>query len=295
MTSETPRAGDAPAPPRPTDAADDPSAMDSAATAEATRRPDARIAARDPRSKVRLSLRDVRALAFIALMGACAQYQLALAIFFGLSEVVVSRCVRRLFRLGLIDLLRWNGRGVNLLRVRAAGRDVLLESGVEEQRIFQVRWPTTSTLPHRLWIIDVYLALQRIGWSQIRTCWMLRRAFAGEKRPVPDLLVRSPDRKRLLAVEVDRGTESVRDIVAPRQAALETSLAALADHATPHVLFLTSGPRRAESLRSHLASSSVAVALLPKAIGRPAVEVLASMLSGAVQSSGKASSQDATT
>jgi hypothetical protein len=231
-------------------------------------RPATRIASRDPRSRTTLSARDMRALLFIAMMGTCALYQLGLGVFPLVTEVVVSRCVRRLVRIGLIDTLRWNKIGLNLLKLRAAGRKLILDTGVEEGKIFMARWPTASSLAHRLWIIDSYLALQQLD-VKVQVCWMLRRKFAGLQQPIPDVLARRSD-GALLAIEIDRASESVRDVVAPRQSTFSESLAAIA---------------RAASLRKHLPATTgrLVVDLLPELTGRPTVAALASLFSRTVQ------------
>lgn len=224
----------------------------------------------------------MKALLFVAMMGTCAQYQLGVGVFPMVTEVVVSRCVRRLHRLGLIDALRWNKIGLNLLKLRAAGRELLLDTGIEEAKIFMARWPTASSLAHRLWIIDSYLALLQLD-VKVQVCWMLRRKFAGLSQPIADVLARRSD-GALLAIEIDRASESVRDVVAPRQSTFSESLAAIARGAEMTILILTTGERRAASLRKHLPATTgrLVVDLLPDLTGRPTVAALASLFSRTV-------------
>src|ERR1700690_4055937 len=87
------------------------------------------VALRDPREAIELSARDLAVLRFIG-MWICAQYQVALALFPGLSETVVSRCIRRLLRLELISVTRWNRIGLNMLQIRSSGVRLLVERGV---------------------------------------------------------------------------------------------------------------------------------------------------------------------
>lgn len=274
----SPGAGTTPAPLRPNAAPDDP--QDSAAVTGAirgtTERSGARVAARDPRTRQVLAERDLKALRFIGECGVAAQYQLAIKVFAGVSEVVVSRCVQRLARLGAIDILRWNKIGINLLKLRAAGRDLLIDLNVPDERIFLARWPTPSGLSHKLWVTDARLALDKIGGFRVQTCWMLRRALAGTSSPVPDLLALRKDSSRLVAIEIDAANENLKKFILPRLTVLDASLVALAPDAAAAIVILTIGARRAASLRQQLPATGAAilVELLPSAVGRPAVDAL---------------------
>ncbi len=278
MAETSSRAGASPTPLRPNDStAPDCTTADKATeTLGTTERPGSRPAARDPRTARRLSKRDIQALLFIALMGVVAQGQLAQMVFSGVSEVVVSRCVRRLLRLGLIDVLRWNKIGINLLKLRAAGRDLLIEDGVAEEKIFMARWPTPGGLAHKLWIVDARLALDAIGGFRVQTCWMLRRALAGTKTPVPDLLALRKDGSRIIAIEIDNANENLKKFIVPRLRDLDTALHTWSPEAAAAIVILTIGAKRAASLRAQLppTSAAVAVDLLPDVVGRPAVPAL---------------------
>jgi len=277
---ETPSpAGASPAPLRPNNSTAD--VHDAPTRVEGTtERPGSRPAARDPRTARHLSQRDIDALVFIALMGVIAQGQLAQRVFKDLSEVVVSRCAKRLLRLGLIEVLRWNRIGINLLKLRTAGRDLLIEEGVPEEKIFMARWPTAGGLAHRLWIVDAAIALERMGGFRVQTCWMLRRALAGTKVPVPDLLALSKNGQRVIAVEIDNANENLKSFVVPRLRDLDAALHAWAPDAAAAIVILTLGARRAVSLQQQVPTTSalVAVDLLPSAVGRPAVDALVEVL-----------------
>jgi hypothetical protein len=232
----------------------------------------------DPRHSLGLSRRDVAAVVFIALMGVLAQYQLHIHCFPAVSEVVVSRCVKRLRKRGLVDVLRWNRTGINLLKLTAAGRTfVVTYGGLAEKDMFAAKWPTPSALSHHLWVVDVRLALAIvIPTFDVLPCWALRRRFAGESVPVPDLLAVSRDGQRLYALEVDLGGENLRSVLVPKLQALTTATESWAPDARRAVSVFTVGTARAESLRRHAAAANLdlTVELLPDAIGRPAVDEL---------------------
>jgi hypothetical protein len=275
-------AGASPTPLRPNDSPEGAHLCASlpAETLGTAQRPGSRPAARDPRTARQLSKRDIDALLFIAAMGVVAQGQLAQKVFAGLSEVVVSRCVRRLLRLGLIEVLRWNRIGINLLKLRTPGHDFLIEEGTAEDQIFMARWPTAGGLAHRLWIVDAVLALDRISGFRTQTCWMLRRALAGTKMPVPDLLALTTNGRRIVAIEIDNANENLKKFVVPRLRELDTALQMWAPDAVAAIVILTLGARRAASLQLQLPATSavVAVDLLPSAVGRPAVDALVRVL-----------------
>ncbi len=232
----------------------------------------------DPRFALGLSKRDIEALIFIAAMGKVAQYQLHIRCFHGVSEVVVSRCVKRLRDRGLLDVFRWNRTGVNLLRLTPSGRSfVISDGGLPEKDVFAAKWPTPSALAHHLWIVDVRLALADIiPTFDVLPCWALRRRFASESVPVPDLLAVSHDGRRLYAVEVDLGGENLRSVLVPKLQALTAATASWAPDARRAISVFTVGTSRAESLRRHAGAAGldVAIELLPNAIGRPAVQEL---------------------
>jgi hypothetical protein len=275
-------AGASPTPLRPNDSAmsSHPRARLPVETPGTAERPGSRPAPRDPRTPRHLSERDTEALVFVAAMGVVSQGQLAQKVFGGVSEVVVSRCVRRLLRLELIEVLRWNRIGINLLKLRTAGVELLVEAGTTEEKIFVARWPTAGGLAHRLWIIDAALALDRIGGFRVQTCWMLRRALAGTKTPVPDLLALSVDGRRVVAIEIDTANENLKKFVVPRLGELAAALHGWAPNAAAAIVILTLGARRAASLRLQVPATDamVIVDLLPAAVGRPAVDALVKVL-----------------
>lgn len=249
-----------------------------ATTTETAGRTRDRRPTHDPRHALGLSARDITALTFVAVMGVAAQYQLHLCCFTGVSEVVVSRCVKRLRKRGLIDILRWNRTGINLLRLNAAGRAFVLSAGgLAEKDVFAAKWPAPSALAHHLWVVDVRLALAVvIPTFDVLPCWALRRRFAGESVPVPDLLAVSRDGQRLYAIEVDLGGENLRSVLVPKLQALIAATETWSPQARRAVSVFTVGTARAESLRRHAAAANVGIAveLLPNAIGRQAVEEL---------------------
>lgn len=240
-------------------------------------------ARRDPRDLLRLSDRDIAALRFIALW-ICAQYQLAIALFPGKSETAVSRCVQRLLRLGLIRVTRWNRIGLNMLQLRTAGARLLVERGVlTEHDLFIPRAPiATKDLAHSLWIVDTGLAFGTLPVSfDVLPCWALRRRYAGQKIPVPDLLAVNHDGTRVIVVEIDLATERTKVLVAKLRE-LAGSLRRMAPEATVAIIVLTVGARRIDTLSQQCTDLGVPTVIdaLPPVVGRPAVPALATLLRG---------------
>jgi hypothetical protein len=90
--------------------------------------------------------RDQAALAFNGPGYEVARYQLRVAIFPGLSEVVSSRRVRRWITDGLVAVERFQGFGIDRLRLTDAGRDAGVASGAApEQQLFV---PTSGAAVH---------------------------------------------------------------------------------------------------------------------------------------------------
>ena len=241
----------------------------------------------DPRHDPGLSPRDFVGLAFIGKMGVAAQYQLHGAVFTGKSEVVVSRCTKRLARLRLISVMRWNKTGINLLKLTGAGRDALISSGhAREEEVFTATWPSPSSLAHHLWIVDASLAARELpGRWDVLPCWSLRRRFAGTNQPVPDLLAVRADGARLLAIEIDLGGENLRRVLLPKLESLSSAIEAWARDANAAIIVLTVGDRRCASLarRASEAGLSIITLTLPTAIGRPAPTELAKIIQEQLQ------------
>ncbi|HEX7706266.1 MAG TPA: replication-relaxation family protein [Thermoanaerobaculia bacterium] len=239
------------------------------------------VALRDPRHAAELSARDLAALRFIG-MWICAQYQLALHVFPSVSETVVSRCVQRLLRLGLIAVERWNRIGLNMLRLRTAGLRLLVERGVATERELFVRRSAVATkdLRHHLWIVDLGLAFASlpVGFT-VLPCWALRRKFAGQKVPIPDLLAVAKDKSRTLAIEVDLGSERTKWL-AEKLVILAETVDSLRGDGTGGIIVLTVGEKRIVSLSSQIAETAVPVVVraLPSVVGRPAVAAIRTIL-----------------
>jgi Replication-relaxation len=239
------------------------------------------VALRDPRATIELSERDLAALRFIG-MWICAQYQVALALFPGLSETVVSRSIRRLLRLELISVTRWNRIGLNMLQIRTAGARYLIERGIAtEQELFVRRAPIApKDLAHSLWIVDIGLAFAQLPVRfDVLPCWALRRRFARQKVPIPDLLAVSGDGQRTIAVEVDLATERTK-LVFEKLERLSTAVDQLRGDGEAAIVVLTLGSRRIEALRAGMINGAVPIIVdaLPSVVGRPAVPALVEIL-----------------
>lgn len=236
----------------------------------------------DPRTQARLSTRDHAVLVFLAIARESAQYQIHALFFAGLSEVVVSRCVRRLFGLGLIVVDRWRKVGINRLRLTSKGADYLLEHRLAEENQIHVaaRPAADKDVAHSLWIVDL-LVLFRLFAPGVEAlpCWHIRRKLvASAGMSVPDVLaIPQKPKARLIAVEVDRATERMA-VVLQKLRALDGTLATLASDTDAVIVFLTIGERRVEAVRKAVAEAplraSIVVESLPSEPGRPGLRSL---------------------
>ena len=269
---------------RPNDLADTTAPFGAGAVAETVgkaERTGSGVAPRDPRQVAELSTRDLAALKFIG-MWICAQYQLALHMFPSVSETVVSRCVQRLLRLGLIAVDRWNRIGLNMLRLRTAGLRLLVEKGLAtEQELFVPRSAVaTKDLRHHLWIGDVGLAFATLSINfTVFPCWALRRRFAGRKIPVPDLLAVAKDGSRTLAVEVDLASERTKWL-SEKLVTLAATVEELRGQGSAGILVFTVGEKRIASLQARIEETAIPIVVvaLPVDVGRPSVAALRDIL-----------------
>jgi len=246
-----------------------------------TERPDSRRGV-DPRDGA-ISPRDLAALAFIGRAGELAQYQLHAAIFGEVSEVVVSRFVRRASARGLILISRWRGIGINRLRLTARGRVLLIANGTDEQEIFTPRNPMAEGhIEHQLWIVDAMIVLARAARSPdlLQPAWALQRRFPDRPAAIPDVLASFTETVSqpalLLGVEVDLGSERLKAVFLPKLAKLCTVLATWAGDATPAIVLLTNNVRRRDALRAAAADLPIAIVaeMLPRMPGRPGLAEL---------------------
>ena len=251
----------------------------------------------DPRTPPVLLPRDAAALAFIGRGYEVAQYQLRAAVFPGLSEVVASRRVRRWVAERFITVERFQGFGINRLRLTEAGREAVVAAGVaSEDELFVPSKPVAlKDLAHTLWINDLrVLAAEGLPFvaDRVAPAWYLQRTVASPA--IPDLLlVRRPrDGKRgtVLAMEVDLGGERLKATFLPKLRLLATLLQEWAgESARPAIVVLTRGPRRLASMQEAITARGlpvrIAASLLPSAAGGEALAGLRVLLRGAVCSS----------
>jgi hypothetical protein len=235
----------------------------------------------DPRDL--LSPRDLAALRFIGRGGELAQYQLHEGVFGDVSEVVVSRFVRRASAQGLIVTTRWRGIGINRLRLTARGRSQLVKTGIGEDEIFVVRSPIVEGhIEHQLWIVDTLIVLGRAARQPdvLLPAWALQRRLSPRPPAIPDVLAsfaKPPEQAALLlGVEIDRGSENLGSVFLPKLHKLCGVLSSWAGDAAKAILVLTNNTRRRDAL--HAAAEalplSVIVEMLPKAPGRPGLAEL---------------------
>lgn len=247
----------------------------------------------DPREVPVLPTRDYAGLAFVGCGFEVAQYQLRAAIFPGLSEVVASRRVRRWEKLKLIQIERWMGMGMNLIRLTPAGRDRVVEAGVatEDDLFTPSKAVATKDVQHQLAVNDVRtLALQGVPFAAdtVSASWQLQRRFQPPPAAIPDVLLtkRAKDGKRgrLLAVEVDLGAERLVGVFLPKLKLLVEVLEQWAEGGSIGIVVLTRGPRRILAMRAGIEELdlpvSVLVEALPTAVGAAALICLRTVLSG---------------
>ena len=276
------RAGDIPAPLRSNDAPDPSRPLEllvSDRLIGTTEWPSDRRRGVDPRDAA-VSPRDVDALRFIGRAGELAQYQLHEGVFGNVSEVVVSRFVRRAAKRELIATSRWRGIGINRLRLTSRGRALLTANGVDASEIFVPRTPIAEGhIEHQLWIVDTLIVLGRASRTPdlLLPAWALQRRFASRPVAIPDALASftQPAEKPalLLGVEIDRGSERLNAVFLPKLEKLCAVLATWSGSATAVIVLLTNNARRCEALRAATTALPlpVVVEMLPRAPGRPGI------------------------
>lgn len=240
---------------------------------------------RDPRDAP-LSERDIVALQFIGRGAEVAQYQLHEGVFGNVSEVVVSRFVRRANEQGLISVSRWRGIGINRVRLTRRGRAILIANGVDPAEIFVPNNPIADGhIEHHLWIVDVLTVLGRAKPKPdvLAPAWALERRFTPRPAAIPDVLASfnmPSGGSLLLAVEIDRGSESVASVFAPKLHELCSVLGAWADSATCVIVVFTSAARRREAIQARVEKFPMQIftELLPAVSGRPALAEFTRML-----------------
>jgi hypothetical protein len=231
----------------------------------------------DPRRVKAPSARDVAALTFIGEGFEVAQYQLHAAIFPNVSAVVVSHFVTRAVRNGWINVERWNGVGINRLRLAATGREVVVRAGGDERSLFVPKRAVASKdVPHTLWINDVRVALlfnDVCGFHAILPAWQLQRRLLPAPGAIPDVLaMRRESRSHtgfLLACEVDLGGERLAGTFLPKLKTLHTLLSEWKGSGDAQILVLTHGVRRARTINAYAEANelSALATCLPHANG----------------------------
>jgi hypothetical protein len=245
-------------------------------------------ARRDPRDEADLPARDYEVLCYVMEGYQESQGNVDLALFPGHSKTPVSRSVHRLAAAGYLIVERWNRIGVNLLRGTPRGRTRLIERGIDASRLFVPEKPVAAKdLAHHTWINEARLALQQHGLADVLPCWALRRRMAAIHPPaIPDLLAfqttAAGSTVGILAVEIDLGSEPLKNVFFPKLDLLREMLMTQAAGQAAAILVLTVGPRRILAMEAGIADRPHAVPIvvlpLPKAAGRASVAELASLL-----------------
>jgi len=231
----------------------------------------------DPRRAKAPSARDIAALTFIGEGFEVAQYQLQAAIFRNVSPVVVSHFVTRAVRNGWINVERWNGVGINRLRLTTAGRELVTRAGVDERSVFvPKRAVAPKDVPHTLWINDVRVALscnEVSGFDVVLAAWQLQRRFSPAPEAIPDVLAikkeKYPHEGLLLACEVDLGGERLAGTFLPKLRTLHSILSEWKGSGDAQILVLTQGVRRAQAINSVAEANNLALVAvcLPETTG----------------------------
>jgi hypothetical protein len=248
----------------------------------------------DPRIRRRPLARDLDAGVWIGKGYEVAQYQLHEAVFPGRSPVVVSRFVNRWKERGLIAVERWNRIGMNRLRLTSRGRDLILVSGsAKPEDLFVPKKPVApKDLEHHLWINDLRVVFGRLDSPPVAIlpAWAIERNLVLGPSVVPDLLiVRAPgagSSGRVLAAEVDLGTEPLKSVFLPKLVRLGALLAESGGGSRSGIAVLTKGKRRQHAiLGSACVTVPIAVNLLPPTSGPAGLGALETMFTPPVQSS----------
>lgn len=238
--------------------------------------PNRSLRSSDPRLGY-LSSRDLAALRFIGQAGELAQYQLHEQVFRNVSEVVVSRFVRRASTRGLVATARWRGIGINRLRLTTRGRSCLVQHGISPDELFVLRNPVAEGhIEHQLWIIDTLIVLGRAARKPdlLQPAWALQRRFTPRPAAIPDVLASfvapSEQAALLLGVEVDRGSENLASVFLPKLEKLSRVLSSWAGDAACAIVVLTNNVRRRDALRTRARPLElpVIVEMLPSVPGR---------------------------
>jgi hypothetical protein len=242
---------------------------------------------RHPRDELDLPERDYEVLRYVMEGYQETQGNVDLALFPGHSKTPVSRSVNRLVAAGYLIVERWNRVGVNLLRGTACGRARLIERGIDPSTLFVPEKPVAAKdLAHHTWINEARLALQQHGLADVKPCWAVRRMMAALHPPaIPDLLgfqtAADGSTAGVLAVEIDLGSEPLKNVFFPKLDLLREMLTTQAAGQPAAILVLTVGPRRILAMEAGIADRlhriPIVVMALPKASGRASVAELASL------------------
>lgn len=229
----------------------------------------------DPRRQKAASARDIKALTFIGEGFEVAQYQVHAAIFPNVSAVVVSHFVTRAVGNAWIVIERWNGMGINRLRLTAAGRELVSRAGGDERSLFiPKRAVASKDVPHTLWINDVRVVLLRNGcctFDVVLPAWQLQRRLSPAPAAIPDVLAIRNDSggppALVFACEVDLGGERLAGTFLPKLKTLHSLL--LEWKAGAQILVLTQGVRRAQAINNFAQANELAIvaACLPPVTG----------------------------
>ncbi|HNX50761.1 MAG TPA: replication-relaxation family protein [Thermoanaerobaculaceae bacterium] len=244
---------------------------------------------RDPRDDVHLVDQDIAGLRFIGEHQCVLQGQLAEACYPGRSEAVVSRRVHRWLLTDVVGLDRFLAMGCNQLWLTERGARVLVGYGhAREESLFPRTRPIAAKdLGHHLTIVDLCVLARRgvpFVAASILPDWATRRRMVPAPPVVPDLLLIAPPHgghpARVVALEVDLGTESLKKVFLGKLEKLAAWLLANSRGGIVGIVVLTRGEGRAEALRRATAGLPVPVVVkvLPGATGRARLAALEQLL-----------------
>jgi hypothetical protein len=243
---------------------------------------------RHPCDELDLPERDYEVLRYVMEGYQETQGNVDLALFPGHSKTPVSRSVNRLEAAGYLIKERWNRIGINMLRGTARGRARLIERGIDSSTLFVPEKPVAAKdLAHHMSINEMRLALRQQGLADVKPCWAARRMLAALEPPaIPDLLAfhvtADGSTAGVLAVEIDLGSEPLKNVFFPKLDLLREMLSTQAAGQPAAILVLTVGPRRIVAMEAGIADRPhhvpIVVMALPKATGRASVAELAGLL-----------------
>lgn len=196
----------------------------------------------------KLQQRDIELLTLVGRFRMLTRGQVRQLLFASTSNSIVSRCIDRLVSREYLGVERLHGNGIQLLWLTRRGRQLLIDGGVPRADLFVASGPVAAKdLSHSEAIGDVavWLASRSPVPDEVLPAWALQRTFEGRLRTIPDLLaIWRGEVTVALAIEVDRGTEGLSRVFAPKLAQLSDAIASMFGSDSSILAIVPSASRR---------------------------------------------------